>query len=86
MHALVSYLLTVILVVAFILYRIGGGGMPGGIYDLIKVLVAMDRCCFHLLLILHNFFLSSASCPAQTVVHQAFEPGSRSTHHDPEHE
>ena len=60
--------------------------MPGGIDDLIKVLVAMDRCCFHLLLFLQNFFLSSVSCPAQTVAHQAFEPGSRSTHHDPEHE
>ena len=28
---------------------------------------------------------SSPSCPARTEAHQAFEPGSRSTRHDPEH-
>ena len=32
--------------------------MPGGIDDLIKVLVAMDGSCFHLLLL-----FSTSSCP-----------------------
>ena len=59
-HTLVSYLPKIILAVAFISYRIGAGGrgMPGGIDDLIKVLVAIDGVCFHLLLL-----FPTSSCP-----------------------